>query len=78
MNRRVGHVVRGIERTAIAEAARHLREKGHELARDLDRVDAVGCQCGVRFVAAHAAAVALFSLVRDDDTHARRLADDAA
>ena len=57
---------------------RHLGQERHDLAGDLHRVDAVRRQRRVRLVAAHAAAAALLALVRDDQLHAGRLADDAA
>ena len=55
-----------------------LGEVGDDLAGDLHRVDAVRRQRRMRLVAAHAAAPALLALVRDDELHAGRLADDAA
>ena len=78
VNRRVGHVVRGVESAAITEAATHLGKEGHDLAGDLHGVDAVRRQRRVHLVAAHAAAEALLALVRDDQAHPGRLTDDAA
>ena len=78
VNRRVRHVVRGVESAAITEAARHLGQERHDLAGDLHGVDAARRQRRVRLVAAHAAAEAPLALVRDDQPHPGRLADDAA
>ncbi len=77
VHRRVRDVVGVIELALVAERACDVGEVGDDLARDLDGVDAERRERRVRFVPAHAAAPALLALVRDDELHAGRLADDA-
>ena len=78
MDRRVGHVVGGIEAAPIAKPASHVRQERDDFAGDLHRVHPSRGQRGMRLMAAHAAAVAFLALVRDHQMHARRLADDAS
>ena len=75
---RVRYVVCVVVLALVAERARDVGEVGDDLAGDLDGVDAERRQRRMRFVSAHAAAPALLALVRDDELHAGRLADDAA
>ena len=79
VRRRERDVVRGIlalraSRNARARSAIHATM----IARDLHGVDALRRQRRMRLVSAHAAAPGLLALVRDDELHAGRLADDAA
>ena len=65
-------------RCASRNARARSRDPRDDVARDLHGVDALRRQRRMRLVAAHAAAPALLALVRDDELHAGRLADDAA
>ena len=76
--RRVWDVIPRIEPPALAKPPRHLREHHHDFACDLNCIDSARSQRRVHFVAADAAAVAPFPLVRDDRAHPGGLAHDTA
>ena len=77
VNGRERHVIVVIVPLVMSKPERHRADVGDDLARDLDRIDAVRSQCGVRFETAHRASIRPLALVRDDELHACRLTDDA-
>ena len=78
MRRRERHVVGRILSMRGAKRAGALGDVRDDLARDLHGVDTLRRQRRMRLVTAHAATPRLLALVRDDELHAGRLADDAA
>ena len=74
----VGNVIDRVERTILDQRAVHGLEVRHELAGDLDRVDALRCERRVRLKTAHRGLVGVFAFVRHHHLHAGGLAHDAA
>ena len=74
---RVRHVIDRVERAFLDQLAVHGLEVRHELAGDLDCIDALRRERGVRLKAAHRGLVSVLALVRHHHLHAGRLSHDA-